>query len=156
MPEVSTHIAINAPPAKVWAVLMDFARYDKWNPFITQIEGEANPGRTLHVILRFADKKPMQITPMVIKAADSELIWRGKIFITGIFDGEHYFRVEASETGCVFHHYEHFSGILPMFMGKGFYASVKERFVAMNQALKTRTEMLGAAGLATGGLKMTQ
>lgn len=30
---------INAPPEKVWAVLMDTASYKNWNPVFTKVDG---------------------------------------------------------------------------------------------------------------------
>ena len=37
-------IEIDAEPARVWAILMDFEAYPEWNPFITSIEGEQAVG----------------------------------------------------------------------------------------------------------------
>jgi uncharacterized protein YndB with AHSA1/START domain len=39
MSAITTDILIKAPPERVWAVLMDFAAYPAWNPFIISIEG---------------------------------------------------------------------------------------------------------------------
>ena len=42
--QIETEIDINAPAAKVWAILTDFARMGLWNPFITSIAGKAAAG----------------------------------------------------------------------------------------------------------------
>jgi hypothetical protein len=145
MPDINTHIAINAPPAKVWAVLMDFPEYRKWNPFITSIHGEATPGSQLQVNLCLSHNKIMRFDPIVQIVGDYDFSWRGKLYFDGLFDGDHHFKVEAAESGCVFKHSERFSGILPALMGRAFFASLKDRFILMNQALKNRAEMLNAA-----------
>ena len=41
MKELKTTIEINASPAKVWEVLLDFEKYPDWNPFIKNIRGNA-------------------------------------------------------------------------------------------------------------------
>ena len=33
-----TPVEIDAPPAEVWAVLMDFERYSEWNGFHRKVE----------------------------------------------------------------------------------------------------------------------
>jgi hypothetical protein len=44
---IDTSIVIDSPPAAVWEILVDFAAYEQWNPFIP-------PGRRLewHGVLR--------------------------------------------------------------------------------------------------------
>ncbi len=37
--ELRAEVEIDADPDSVWAVLMDFAAYPDWNPFIHPIEG---------------------------------------------------------------------------------------------------------------------
>ena len=51
MRELRTDIEIEASPARVWEVLMDFERYAEWNPFVREIRGDAREGATLHVHL---------------------------------------------------------------------------------------------------------
>ena len=43
---ISTAIDIDAPAARVWDVLTDFAAYPRWNPFIRRVgPGQGGPGR---------------------------------------------------------------------------------------------------------------
>lgn len=46
MREIRTEIIIAAPIEKIWAILINFSSYPRWNPFIRNIEG--NPQATLH------------------------------------------------------------------------------------------------------------
>ena len=44
MKEIQTEIEINASAEKVWRVLIDFAAYSEWNPFVRRVEGEVSVG----------------------------------------------------------------------------------------------------------------
>jgi uncharacterized protein YndB with AHSA1/START domain len=43
--ELVSSIDLAAPPERVWEVLVDFAAFPAWNPFITQAEGRLHFGR---------------------------------------------------------------------------------------------------------------
>ena len=49
---IETEIDINAPAAKVWAVLTDFPKMPLWNPFITAIAGTPAAGERLTITVR--------------------------------------------------------------------------------------------------------
>jgi hypothetical protein len=62
------------------------------------------------------------------------------LLLDGLFDGEHYFRVEAlSAHSTRFVHGEHFSGILIGLMS-GLLKKTDRGFALMNEALKKRAE----------------
>lgn len=146
MREIETTIDIAAPQAAVWEVLIDFPRYAEWNPFIIAVAGVARPGRALLVTIKPPGARAMTLHPAVLVADPGrELRWRGKLLITGIFDGEHYFRLEPAGACCRFVHGERFSGVLAALMGAGFYANVRRGFEAMNAALKARAEAPSSA-----------
>jgi len=46
----------------------------------------------------------------MVRATEDELRWRGGI--PGLFEGEHYFRVAATEGGTALDHGERFTGVL--------------------------------------------
>ena len=48
---IESHIHIDAPPERVWAVLTDFPAFADWNPFVTSISGVPAPGARLEVRL---------------------------------------------------------------------------------------------------------
>jgi len=84
----------------------------------------------------------MTFRPVVLTATpQSELRWRGRLLMPGLFDGEHAFQLELLSTaGCRLHHTERFSGLLVGLMGSGFLDAAREGFEAMNGALKRRAE----------------
>ena len=140
MRRIETSIDIAAPPASVWDVLVDFDRYGAWNPFIRELQGEARVGARLKVTVQPDGGRAMSFRPTVRAVdRDRELRWLGHMFVPGLFDGEHSFRLEQTKAGCRFHHGERFSGLMvPMF--GAMFPGIERGFIAMNQAMKQRVE----------------
>jgi hypothetical protein len=113
---ISTVMEITAPPERVWHVLTDFAAYP--------------PGA-----------KASRFTPTVLAAeANRELRWKGKLLVRGLFDGDHSFGLEPTETGTRFVHAERFSGILAALIGASMFERIQRGFIEMNEAIKHRAE----------------
>jgi hypothetical protein len=137
---IETAIDIAAPPRAVWDVLVDFAAYPDWNPFIRRLQGEARVGARLEVTVQPPGGKPMTFKPTVLAAEPArELRWLGRVLMPGLFDGEHGFRLEATAGGCRLHHGETFGGILVPLFGK-MLDDTERGFAALNAALKERVE----------------
>lgn len=145
MKTISTKIIIKAPAAQVWATLTNFSAYAEWNPFIKSIRGQAKEDSSLEVNIQLPDQKPMTFRPQVLRAeVDREFRWRGKTFIKGVFDGEHYFILKPiSSEETEFEHGEHFSGVLSGLLMRMIGEGTERGFKAMNQALKERVEANG-------------
>ena len=84
----------------------------------------------------------MTFRPTVLVAEpNSELRWVGRILFPGIFDGEHFFKITASESGRIrLTQGETFSGVLVGLAKATLDRGTKPGFIAMNQALKARAE----------------
>ena len=137
---IDTRIDIAAPVARVWDVLTDFARFPEWNPFITRIEGTAEPGARLRIEIKPPGKSAMTFTPTLLAARPGkELRWRGRLLLPGIFDGEHAFELAERGGICAFRQSERFTGLLVPLLG-GALAATERGFDAMNGALKKRVE----------------
>jgi hypothetical protein len=139
--ELRTEIEIAAPPADVWRVLTDFASYGEWNPFIVQIDGALSVGAKLTVVLAPPGGSEMTFRPKLLVAdPGSELRWRGQLFVPGLFDGEHFFRLSEVAPGRTrFTHGEDFKGLLVRLAARTL-TNTARGFVFMNQALKRRVE----------------
>ena len=138
---IYTKTEINASPEMVWGQLMAFEKYPEWNPFL-RIEGNPEKDKVLQVKFHRGGDDWFSLSPKVLKNSDKHLIWRGRLFVPGIFTGEHEFRVEQiSVNRVIFYHDEKFNGLLVPFFGFG---DTEKKFAAMNQALKKRSE--NAAG----------
>ncbi len=141
MREIRTTIDIEAPPLDVWNVLMDFERYDEWNPFIRSIEGRPTVGEVLEVVLEADGKKPMHVSPRVTDfEMPTRFAWLGSIGFKGIFDGRHHFELVAIDGGTRLVHYEAFSGALVPIVFPTMRTSTTRGFESMNRVLKERVE----------------
>jgi hypothetical protein len=86
----------------------------------------------------------MTFHPTVLDAVPSQrLRWLGHLWIPGLFDGEHDFRIEQASPGqSRFRQREQFRGILVNLFPNAMYEKTKRGFEAMNRALKERVEKL--------------
>jgi hypothetical protein len=141
MKNIQTEILIYADIAKVWDVLMNFDGYPKWNPFITSISGETKLGARLTVSIKPPGGKGMTFKPTIwTLQSNKEFRWKGKLVITGIFDGEHYFILEfLKKDQTKFIHGEKFSGLLVPLVGK-MLDKTQKGFQLMNESIKNECE----------------
>lgn len=138
---LETRIEIAAPVQRVWSLLVDFESYSQWNPFIRSIEGTPEVGQPLHVFIQPPGSNGMRFRPTVLVVAPNrELRWKGRLLFAGLFDGEHYFRLESRAGGVTFHQGEIFSGILVPLFRRSLDGATRQGFVAMNEALKREAE----------------
>ena len=142
MKSLETQITIAASPEEVWAVLLNFALYPEWNPFIVSVKGEAKIGTCLDNTIRNGKGKDMHFQPEVLVVEEArEFRWKGKLFVKGLFDGEHYFRLqETAEGHTQLTHGEYFTGLFSGVLMKMIGEDTKAGFEAMNAALKARVE----------------
>jgi hypothetical protein len=142
MHQLETQIAINASAERVWSVLMDFPSHANWNPFVRSIEGAPTVGQSLNVFIQPPGSGGMRFRPKVLMVKPArEFRWKGKLLVPGLFDGEHYFKLEPrAEGGIVFHQGELFSGILVPLFKKSLDGATRQGFVSMNEALKLEAE----------------
>jgi hypothetical protein len=139
--QIETAIDINAPAAKVWAVLTDFPKMPLWNPFIIAITGKPAAGERLSITIRPPGKSGMTLHPTLLAVQpERELRWLGRFIISGIFDGEHYFLLDPlGDDRTRLTHGESFSGLLVGFLNATLEAT-ETGFNAMNAALKRQAE----------------
>jgi hypothetical protein len=138
---IHTEIDIDGSREAVWNVLSDFEAYPDWNPFIRSIRGEARGGSRLEVRLQAPGQRAVSFRPTVLAAVPGrELRWKGRLVVSGIFDGEHRLLIhERGETQATFVQEELFGGILVPLTAKVLQRT-EEGFVQMNRALKERVE----------------
>lgn len=142
MHHIQTQITINASAERVWALLMDFPAYPEWNPFIRSIAGTAVVGQQLQVHIQPPGGSAMKFRPTVLIAQPLQAFrWKGKLLMTGVFDGEHYFQIENIPAGgVVLRQGEVFSGVLVPLFKRSLDNGTQQGFVAMNEALKREAE----------------
>jgi hypothetical protein len=143
--ELRHEVMIEAPAAVVWEVLTDVDDYGAWNPFIRRLSGELRVGSRLEVEIRPPGRRSMTIKPrLLVVSPERELRWLGRLFLPGLFTGEHRFETEAlSADRTRFVQSEQFRGVLVPVLGRVL-RSTKQGFAAMDLALKSRAESVYA------------
>ena len=139
---IETEIEIRASAERVWELLTEFASYPRWNPFVRSIEGELIVGKNLSVFIQPPGSRGMRFRPTLLAVSPTrELRWKGKLLLPGLFDGEHYFKLEnAPNGGVLFRQGERFTGILVPLFHKSLDRATEQGFIAMNEAVKREAE----------------
>jgi hypothetical protein len=141
MREITTRVDIEAVPERVWSALTSFDYYPDWNPFIRQASGRLEVGQTLTLRMFPAQGSPMTFHPKVLVVDPArELRWVGRLWLPGVFDGEHSFKLSPIEGGATrLVQAERFSGALVPFVGAVVRRTVND-FERLNDALKKYVE----------------
>jgi hypothetical protein len=139
---IETNIIVDSNPNKIWGILTNFEEYELWNPFMTKVVGNAILGSKIEVNIKTISGKQRTYFPIITKCEiNRELRWKGKSFLPGIFDGERIFVIEKTNDNRVsFLHKEVFKGLGVKLVGDKLDQDLRESFVIMNKALKTRAE----------------
>lgn len=142
MKEVRSEIEINSYPESVWRILIDFAAYDQWNPFINKIIGPPTEGSKIDIYIETPSGKNRKYSPRITKVEEGrELRWFGKSSLPGFLNAEHIFIIEELQPERVrFIQRELFDGLLTRVFGKGVDTDIRQGFQDMNDALKKRAE----------------
>ena len=140
MKSIATKITIAATPDQIWETLLNFQDYPNWNPFIVELKGKPTEGARLEAHLKLGKQSPQVFKPEVLVVQHGkEFRWRGKLFIKGLFDGEHYFMLKELPDGQTeFIHGETFSGILSGPIMRMIKEETVKGFERMNKALQEK------------------
>jgi hypothetical protein len=140
--EVRSEIEINSYPESVWRILIDFAAYDQWNPFINKIIGPPTEGSKIDIYIETPSGKNRKYSPRITRVEEGrELRWFGKSSLPGFLNAEHIFIIEELQPERVhFIQRELFDGLLTRVFGKGVDTDIRQGFQDMNDALKKRAE----------------
>lgn len=142
MKEVRSEIEINSYPESVWRILIDFAAYDQWNPFINKIIGAPTEGSKIDLYIETRSGKNRKYSPRITRVEEGrELRWFGKSSLPGFLNAEHIFIIEELQPERVrFIQRELFDGLLTRVFGKSVDTDIRQGFQDMNDALKKRAE----------------
>jgi len=116
--EYSASCQIDAPPARVWAILTNAAGYGDWNPEIVGIDGQFALGERITARVRIGSgairRVPMRVTAL---DAPSLMEWTGGLPL-GLFVGRRTFTVTPADRGANFRLHLRMSGPLARMIGK--------------------------------------
>jgi len=137
---LDTSIDIDAPPQRVWDVLLDLRAWQEWNPFIPFITGTPDVGSRLRLKVVLPGRKPMEFKPEVfVVRAPEEIVWGGN-FLQVVYRGDHAILLEPLPSGGTrFRQRERFRGPMVLFM-TNMIKDTEGGYHRMNRALKQRVE----------------
>ena len=137
---LDTSIDIDAPPQRVWEVLLDFPAWKDWNPFIPSVTGTLEIGARLRLTVTPPGIKPMEFKPYVFALRPGEEILWGGSFLWVFYRGDHAIFLEPLPGGGThFRQRERFRGPMVLLMSHMIEAT-ERGYHQMNQALKRRVE----------------
>jgi len=151
MRAVETGTDIAAPPWRVWRLLTDFDAYSAWNPFLTRVQGRAEPGARLRVRVEPPGRSALLLTPRVVALETGRALrWRGRLLVLpGLLDAEHAFHLEwlAEGRATRLRHAARLTGLLaPLAGAAGALEAARSGSEAMGAALKALAERARAGG----------
>lgn len=140
MKEIKGSVMIMAPADKVWAKLMDFSSYPKWNPWITGMKGEIGVGNTCEVTVQQPGKGATSSKVMVARIEEGKEVLLKSKLMGGLVKEEHVLSVEPIDAGrSIFFQSVRFSGPMVGLISGTIKASQKG-LGDMNTALKKLCE----------------
>lgn len=140
--EIRTIIEIDASPEVVWRVLTDTAAYPDWNGFIIEWTGALELGARQSVLLQLAGGKPQRVRPRIVALETGrEVVWLGRLGVSGLLDGRHRFAVEPLADGrTLLRHEETLAGALVPVLRRLLTEATPAGFERMNRELAARAE----------------
>jgi hypothetical protein len=136
---LQTEIEIAASRERVWSVLADVDAWHEWNPVLKGLDGSLAVGAWHRLSLDVG----VATVPIPVRLTEfrppHEIAWRGGA--RRLVAAEHGFRVEriADQRSRVVH-YESFEGLLVRLVGRRIERTLRPRYEATNDALRSRSE----------------
>lgn len=137
MLEYQATTTIDAPAAKVWAVLLDTAKWPQWDPSCEKIEGQVALGNKIKAFTKLSPGRafPVKVTELV---PSEKMTWSGGMPL-GLFKGERTFVLREQGGRTEFTLREVFSGPMLRLIGKSI-PNMTEPFEQFAAGLKGRVE----------------
>ncbi len=138
---IKTSIEIEGTLSEVWSVLIDLEKWENWNPFIIQSEGQAIEGAKIKNTMISGDKEMVFKPKVQVVRKEKEFTWLGHLYIPGLFDGRHRFLIEeVGPNRVLLTQDEQFSGLFSGMILRKIGDETATNFEKMNVALKTEVE----------------
>lgn len=138
--EIRTEITINTSATEAWQLLTNFDNYANWHPYIVKIDGDIALKEKIKVTTIDTDSTTDQFSAYVLEfELDKQLAWGGSLGF--IFSARHYFIIEPlNDNQILFIQGEYWHGLFGKNYGKKIYLETFQKFIAMNEKMKTILE----------------
>ncbi len=139
--EIRTEITINTSAEQAWQLLTNFDNYSNWHPYILKVDGEVELKEKIKVTTIDADSTTDQFSAFILEFdPNKQLAWGGSLGF--IFSARHYFIIEPiSDNKILFIQGEYWHGLFGKNYGKKIYLETYQKFIAMNEKMKTILEV---------------
>ncbi len=132
---------IDAPAARVWALLTDAASYRDWNPSIVSLDGRIAVGETIKLVSTLNPKRTFKLKVATIDAP-RRMVWSDGMPL-GLFKGERTYQLDERGGRTHFSMTEVFSGPLSGLITKAI-PDMSDSFAQFADGLQAAAE--GRAG----------
>lgn len=143
MRSISASATIRAPIERVWAVLSDLERYPEWSPFVVEVQGRAEIGETVTLVVAMTPgKAPIRQRETISRWDEGrELSWGMVLGHPALLKAERYQRLtRLSESETRYETADDFEGLLVPIVFGLYRARIQAGFDATAVALKKRAE----------------
>lgn len=141
MAEAEKHVSLGVPPALVWRLLMDFANYAAWHPFV-RLKGEPRLGEIAYTYSSSLAPDRVLRAPATITRLDAERCFEWRSGVKRLFLTIESYTLEPQGAGTLLTHRLEYRGALP--------ALLHGRLTRKANDMVTRTGHALAAYLAKG------
>jgi hypothetical protein len=141
--EIRREVVIEAPPERVWEVIVGVEQWAAWNSQLAWLGGTVGPGATMSLKLSVAGADPYTFSPTVNHwDPPRRFAWLARTGLPRVFDGEHNFELEGLEGGRTrLVNRETYSGVLSKLIERQpMMAGAPAGFEQMNAEIKARAE----------------
>ena len=116
MVEIISHVEVNAPPERVWQLLMDFEHYPEWHPFV-RLGGSAAEGAVISYANRWKPKSSRFVkSEATITRLDPNVHFGLKLGVPGLSWLDEWYALEATDSGTRLTHGVDTRGLLSLFV----------------------------------------
>lgn len=139
--EVFTECEIDAPAAKVYSVISDYANFKKWTEDLT-IDGDTEPGGKMCVMVNLPNTGWQKLSSKMVKMDQTIISFNNVVAAPFIFTGRHRYEIiPIDDNKTKFINAEVFSGLaLPFLQFKNFTSNAHKFKENTNSALKKAVE----------------
>lgn len=136
---VATHIAIDAPPAEVWATLTDWDNLSTWSSSFVSLEGDFEDGGRVRVTFKVMGLKHRYERDLIDFQDGIQFAWSDR-FLLGMVD-RHRYRVEPHGNGATkFVQTDRVKGGAAIILGPLVARMLRRMYVRFNRELKNQIE----------------